>query len=120
MIKFAVGGQMNKKEIKQYLEHNGGGDVECAIFTDADAALKVKSGEYDYYVGACQSGAGGALAMAYGILGRPKCATLGMAGIAPKPEKVHDAFQRGCVAFGFTNDQVEAACSLVLKEALRR
>jgi hypothetical protein len=24
MIKFAVGGQMNKKEIKQYLEQNGG------------------------------------------------------------------------------------------------
>lgn len=25
MIKFAVGGQMNKKEIKQYLEQNGEG-----------------------------------------------------------------------------------------------
>ncbi|WP_455136901.1 DUF2620 domain-containing protein [Thermophilibacter sp.] len=115
-MKIAVGGQMNKKEIKDYIDsHSDGGRVTCEIFTDTEAAMKVKSGEYDYYVGACQSGAGGALAMAYGVLGRDKCATIGMCGIAPKESKVIDAVQRGCKAFGFTNEQVEPAMSLLLK-----
>lgn len=115
-MKIAIGGQMNKKEIKAYIDsHSKDGEVAGEIFTDTEAAMKVKSGEFDYYVGACQSGAGGALAMAYGVLGRDKCATIGMCGIAPKEEKVIDAVRRGCKAFGFTNEQVEPAMSLLLK-----
>ena len=115
-MRIAIGGQMNKREIKSYIdEHSDGGRITCEIFTDTEAAIKVKSGEYDYYVGACQSGAGGALAMAYGVLGRDKCATVGMCGIAPKESAVVNAVNRGCKAFGFTNDQVDSAMSLLLK-----
>ena len=57
-----------------------------------DAAMRVKMGECDYYVGACQSGAGGALAMAYAILGSNACITIGTIGIAPKEEKVVEGF----------------------------
>lgn len=120
MIKIAIGGQLNKNEIRDYVEKNGQGKVECQVFTDMDAASKVKSGEYDYYVGACQSGAGGALGMAYALLGRDKCITIGMAGLAPKEEKVIKGFESGCLAFGFTNDQVELGMKYILKHLLNK
>lgn len=115
MYKIAIGGQLNKNEIQEYIKKHGEGKVECAIFTDMDAAMKVKHGDYDYYVGACQSGAGGALGMAYAIIGRDKCITIGMAGMAPKKAKVEDGFKRKCLAFGFTNDQVEPAMQYILE-----
>ncbi len=114
-MKIAIGGQLNKNEIRAYIENNAPEGVTCEVYTDMDAAMRVKMGECDYYVGACQSGAGGALAMAYAILGQDACITIGTIGIAPKEEKVAEGFERGCKAFGFTNEQVEPAMSLFLK-----
>lgn len=115
MIKFAIGGQLNKMEIKELVEREGGEEFSAVIFSDTEAALKVKTGEFDYYLGACQSGAGGALGMAYGILGRDKCATIAMAGRAPKEPQVSDSITRGAKAFGFTADQASASVSLLVK-----
>ncbi|MFR3451611.1 MAG: DUF2620 family protein [Collinsella sp.] len=47
--------------------------------------------------------------------GQDKCITIGMAGLAPEEEKVIEGFERGCKAFGFTNDQVESAMELFLR-----
>ncbi|PLR94447.1 DUF2620 domain-containing protein [Bacillus sp. T33-2] len=115
MTKFAIGGQLSKTEIKELVEREGAPDMTADIFTDMEAALKVKTGEYDYYLGACQSGAGGALGMAYGLLGRDKCATIAMAGRAPKEQQVLDAINKGSKAFGFTADQAGAAVPMLLK-----
>ena len=115
MIKIAIGGQLSKSEIKEAIEKSGREDVTAEIFTDMNAAKKVKSGEFDYYIGACQSGAGGALGMAYGILGRDKCVTIGMAGRPPKENKVQEAIDKGAKAFGFTSDQVDPAVPLLMK-----
>ncbi|PLR80612.1 DUF2620 domain-containing protein [Bacillus sp. V33-4] len=115
MTKFAIGGQLNKAEIKEIIEREGGPNMSADIFSDTEAALKVKTGEYDYYVGACQSGAGGALGMAYGLLGMNKCATIAMAGRAPKEERVKEVIGKGAKAFGFTGDQVEASVSMIVK-----
>lgn len=114
MVKIAIGGQLNKNQIKEEILKNSI-DVEVGIFTDIDAATKVKNGEYDYYVGACQSGAGGALGMAYALIGRDKCATIAMAGISPKFDKVTAAVEKGAKAFGFTNDQVDNAIPMLMK-----
>lgn len=115
MIRFAIGGQLNKNEIKELLEKLGKGKIQAEIFTDMDAANKVKIGEFDYYVGACQSGAGGALGMAYAIIGRDKCTTIAMAGRAPKKEKVQEALEKGAKAFGFTNDQIDNTVKVLLE-----
>ncbi|MFV0381195.1 MAG: DUF2620 domain-containing protein [Breznakia sp.] len=110
-MKFAIGGQLNKTEIKELITKRG---YEADIFTDTDASMKVKNKEYDYYVGACQSGAGGALAMAYAVLGREHCGTIAMAGIKPSNEKVERFLDKGVVAFGFTNDQADNAVTVLL------
>ena len=119
MIKIAIGGQLNKNEILDFINKHGEGKINGDIFTDMEAANKVKSGEYQYYVGACQSGAGGALGMAYAILGRNRCITIGMAGLVPKREKVIRGFETNCLAFGFTNDQVEPAMTYLLEYLLK-
>ncbi|EBD0364578.1 TPA: DUF2620 family protein [Salmonella enterica subsp. enterica serovar Muenchen] len=109
VIKIAVGGQLVKKEIKELLERLGNQSIQADIFTDMDASAKVKSGEYDFYMGACQSGAGGALAMAYAIIGRDKCSTIANAVKKPTAESVSKDINNGVKAFGFTNDRYELA-----------
>lgn len=109
MYKIAIGGQLNKNEIKEYLEKFGNGAFSADIFTDMDAAMKVKNGSYHYYLGACQSGAGGALAMAYALIGRDRCATIANAITQPSEEKIAQLLTGGTKAFGFTNDRAENA-----------
>ncbi|MGL5955670.1 MAG: DUF2620 domain-containing protein [Brevinema sp.] len=117
-MKIAIGGQLSKSEIQDLIQKYSGGQIETRIFSDNDAAMQVKNGTYDYYVGACQSGAGGALAMAYAILGQDKCATIAMAGLAPNNEKVRQYLENGIKAFGFTNDQVDNSIELLINNLL--
>jgi hypothetical protein len=120
MIKFAIGGQLYKAQIKESIEKYGGENVSADIFTDMDAAMKVKTGSYDYYVGACQSGAGGALGMAYALLGRNKCFTIAMASKSPKEEQVVKAINDGGKAFGFTSDQADESMSILVRLLLQK
>ena len=76
-MKIVVGGQIDKENvaeiIKKYIP-----EAEIIIKSDIDAAMDVKMGNVDYYFGACNTGGGGALAMAIAIAGADKCATLAM------------------------------------------
>lgn len=120
MIKIAIGGQLNKHEIQECLEKFGEGQFNCEIFTDMDAAMKVKNGSFDYYLGACQSGAGGALAMAYALIGRDKCATIANAITQPSQEKVEQLLAEGKKAFGFTNDRAESSVKAFIGALLKK
>lgn len=120
MYKIAIGGQFNKNEIKTCLETSGQGQFSADIFTDMDAAMKVKNGSYDYYLGACQSGAGGALAMAYALIGRDKCATIANAIMQPDEAKVQQLLANGVKAFGFTNDRAENAVKAFIAAVLKQ
>ncbi|HDL8053929.1 TPA: DUF2620 family protein [Yersinia enterocolitica] len=120
MFKIAIGGQLNKNEIQNCLIKYGAGKITSDIFTDMDAAMKVKNGSFDYYVGACQSVAGGALAMAYTLIGRDKCATIANALTQPSEANISQWIDQRKKAFGFTNDRVEnsvkALCAVLLAE----
>ncbi|HHR1318587.1 TPA: DUF2620 family protein [Yersinia enterocolitica] len=117
MFKIAIGGQLNKNEIQDCLIKYGAGKITSDIFTDMDAAMKVKNGSFDYYVGACQSGA---LAMAYALIGRDKCATIANALTQPSEANISQLIDQGKKAFGFTNDRIEnsvkALCAVLLAE----
>lgn len=115
MIKIAIGGQLNKGEIQDLIKTYSKGVIVADIFSDMDAAIKVKSGEYHHYVGACQSGAGGALGMAYAILTKEKCETIAMPGFSPKKDKVQEAMDKGVIAWGFTNDQVDHSLKILIE-----
>ena len=75
-MKIVIGGQMGKEEIKDLIVTTMGTECEVAIRDDVAAAMDVKSGNADLYLGACMTGGGGALAMAIAILGYGACMTV--------------------------------------------
>lgn len=107
-MKIVVGGQIDKDDIAAIVKANIP-DAEVAIKGDLEATMAMKKGEYDYYVGACNTGGGGALAMALALLGKSKCATISMPGKVSSKEEIENEVRNGKVAFGFTaqhKDQV--------------
>ena len=107
-MKIVVGGQIDKENvaeiIKKYIPEG-----EITIKNDID----VKLGNVDYYFGACNTGGGGALAMAIAIAGADKCATLAMPGNILEEEKIRDEVKAGKVAFGFTPQSAEQVIKIV-------
>lgn len=118
MVKFVVGGQIGKNSIAELIKELGGDKVSVKIKPDIQAANDVKTGKADYYLGACETGGGGALSMAIALLTRDKCATISMPGKPPKEEEVKAAIEEGKVAFGFTGSHIETAVSMLMKNIL--
>lgn len=102
MIKIVVGGQMNKKEIEKIIKDLGGDKIEITVKNDLNAAMDVKNGKVDYYVGACETGGGGSLAMAIAMLGKDKTASLSSPSAIMKLEEIENEVKDGKIAFGFT------------------
>ncbi len=119
MIKIVVGGQVEKKNIANLIKELGDGQVEVEVKSDIQAANAVKIGKADYYIGACETGGGGALSMAIALLTRDKCATISMPGRLPKEPEIIKAVEEGKVAFGFTGDHYETVLPILMKEILK-
>lgn len=120
MIKVVVGGQIDKKEIASDILALSNNQIEVDIKSDLDAAMSMKSGDYDYYIGACNTGGGGALAMAIAMLGVEKCSTVSMPGSIKSNEFILDEFEKGKVAFGFTAQHREKVLPILVDEIIRR
>lgn len=114
MIRIAVGGAIDRGSVVGAVKKVGGDGVEVKEMSDIEAAIAVKKGQADYYLGACATGGGGALAMAMVLLGAQKCATVSMPGRPPQEEAVIKAVGQGKVAFGFTNDHIDKAVPMIL------
>lgn len=113
-MKIVVGGQVEKKQIENLIKQIDP-SIETVVKSDLEAAMVMKTGQADYYFGACHTGGGGALAMAIALIGRDKCETVSMPGKKPNEEKVIEAVKSGKKAFGFTGDHAEAAVPMILK-----
>ncbi len=94
-MKIVVGGQIDKEEIARLVSLQMNGRAEIEIKGDLDAALGVKNGTYDYYVGACNTGGGGALAMAMAMLGSGLCSTISMPGNVKSGDFIREEVQKG-------------------------
>ena len=115
MKKIVIGGQIEKGAIEELLQKYGKGNYEITVKTDIDAAMALKNGTADYYFGACNTGGGGALAMAIALLGGDKTATLGMPGKTASEEEISQSIAAGKIAFGFTSQDMEFIISNVMK-----
>ncbi len=114
MKKIAIAG-LQREQIQQQIESTLPDTFECHILTDMDAAMKVKAGEMDYFIGCCNTGAGGALAMAIAIIGFGQCCTIAKPSIQAKKEEVQQFIDKGCVAFGLSLEHVEHAVPMLVK-----
>jgi Protein of unknown function DUF2620 len=117
LIRINVGG-LAAKEIGNLAAQVGGDQVDVRVGADITGAQEVAQGKADYYLGACATGGGGALAMAIAILGYSSCFTASTAGKPPKEEEIHKAVQGGKKAFGFTSDHMDRAVPMIVNAIL--
>ena len=114
-MKIVIGGQLDKKEIAKMTREFFNDEVEVDIKGDLDATLALQNGLYDYYIGACNTGGGGALAMAVSLLGLDKTATISMPGKVMSDEKIDEEVKKGKIAFGFTASDRDQVLPVLLK-----
>lgn len=120
ILKIVVGGQMDKQVIAKMITQYGNGKVEVSIKSDIEAAIAVQTNQAQYYFGACATGAGGALAMAIGLVGPQACVSVSIPGRIFKDEELRDAVRSGKRAFGFVNYDAEKVIPVLLDEILKK
>lgn len=120
MLRIVVGGQINKQEIHDFIKKSLGDNVELVIKNDLDAVNLLKAGTYEYYVGACNTGGGGALAMAMALLGPKLCKTISMPGKIFSDEEIIAAVNEGKKAFGFTAQHAENVLPVLLQALVEK
>lgn len=101
-----ISGGVGKAEVADALRPLLGPADELIVSTDMDAALKLKTGAADYYLGTCHTGAGASLGVLVGLLGGAKCHTFGRK--VPTAHEIDEALADGKVAFGFSIDQISS------------
>lgn len=120
MINIVVGGQMDKQQVSKLIEKYGEGKVNVSVKSDIEAALAIKSGQAQYYFGSCATGAGGALAMAIGIIGAQQCISVSIPGKVLSKDEIKQAVDNGKIAFGFVNSDAEKVIPILMKEILNK
>lgn len=113
-MKIVIGGQIEKKEIERMVKAFDD-SIETVVKSDMDGGMMIKQNQADYYLGACHTGGGGALAMTMAIAGRAVTETVSMPGKKPDEAKIIQAVKDGKKAFGFTADHAETAVPMILK-----
>lgn len=116
--KIVVGGQMDKQDIKLLIEKAGADKVEVEVKQDIEAAVLVKGGQYQYYIGACATGAGGALGIAIGIIGGQHCVSLSIPGRVYNQAEIRQQVQAGKIAFGMVNTDIEKIIPVLVNEII--
>ncbi|WP_429072797.1 DUF2620 domain-containing protein [Aeromonas veronii] len=107
---------LQREQIKAQIEQAAPGQFECHILNDMDAAMKVKSGNLDYYIGCCNTGAGAALSIAIAIIGYPRCCTIAKPAIQAKADELAKFVSEGRVAFGLSVEHVEHAIPILVTQ----
>lgn len=116
MVKIVVGGQMDKEAIAQMIRKIGGDKVTVTVKSDIEAAMAIKTNQADYYFGACNTGGGGALAMAIALLGVGLCSTVSMPGKMKSADEIIKDIESGKRAFGFTPQHAEQVIPVIMNK----
>ncbi|HOO73803.1 MAG TPA: DUF2620 domain-containing protein [Tepiditoga sp.] len=119
MLRIVVGGQIDKNMVASKIKEIGKDSVSVEIKSDIEAAMAIKAGTADYYFGACNTGGGGALAMAIALLGMGMCATVSMPGKIRSDEEITNVIKNGKKAFGFTPQHADQVIPVIMKEILK-
>ena len=118
MIRIGVAG-LKKDLIEKTIIENGNGNFEVLVTTDMDAAKKIKKGELDYYLGACNSGGGAAISILIGMIGYGKCSTVAKAGgNSPEKDQIKKLLDEGKIAFGMSVENIEKTVPVLLESIL--
>ncbi|WP_027631787.1 DUF2620 domain-containing protein [Clostridium hydrogeniformans] len=118
MVRIVIGGQIDKEKVADITRKIAGDRAVVTVKSDLEAAMDVKTGAADYYLGACNTGGGGALAMAIAMLTMSLCATVSMPGNIRSNEDIEKEIEAGKKAFGFTPQHAEQVIPVILNKIL--
>ncbi|MDZ5001267.1 DUF2620 family protein, partial [Clostridium perfringens] len=113
-----IGGQIDKQRVADITAKIAGDKASIEIKSDIEAAMAIKTGAADFYLGACNTGGGGALAMAIALLGMGQCATVSMPGNIKSEAEIKAEVEAGKKAYGFTAHHAEEVIPVILKYLL--
>lgn len=119
VLRIVVAG-LGKEQIVQAVARAGGDRVTVAAKTDIEAAMALKAGQADFYIGACNSGAGGALAICTALLGADKTVTLAAGGAGATVDAVKQAVAAGKTAFGLRNTDIDRLVPDLVQELIAK
>ncbi|MGP3977761.1 DUF2620 domain-containing protein [Streptomyces sp. 8N114] len=117
MTKILTGG-VGKTEVASAVQALGLDGVEVAVSSDMDAAMKLRSGQADYFFGTCHTGAGASLGVLVGLMGQPACHTFGRS--VPAEDQVAALLADGKKVFGFSMDQIDTIAPLLARAVAAR
>ncbi|MFE3143094.1 DUF2620 domain-containing protein [Streptomyces scopuliridis] len=112
MTKILTGG-VGKTEVAHTVSGLGLDGLEITVSNDMDAAMKLRAGQADYYLGTCHTGAGASLGILVGLLGRPLCHTFGRR--VPAEDEVAVLLADGKKVFGFAIDQIDVIAPIMAR-----
>lgn len=118
MKRIVIGGQIDKQRVADITAKIAGDKASIEIKSDIEAAMAIKTGTADFYLGACNTGGGGALAMAIALLGMRECATVSMPGNIKSEAEIKAEVEAGKRAYGFTAQHAEEVIPVILKYIL--
>lgn len=116
MTKILTGG-VGKVEAANAIKQLGLDGLEVAVSSDMEAAMQLRSGQADYYLGTCHTGAGASLGVLVGLMGG---ATHTFGRSLPTEEQVNALFDEGKKVFGISMDQIDQAAPLIARAAVAR
>ena len=119
MVRIVIGGQLKKQAIEKLVKEIGGNNVEVLVKGDLDAVMAVKNNKADYYIGASETGSGGALAMGIALLGKDKCVTLASPSTIKNKEEIEKEVESGKIAFGFTASTSQNILNILIPYLLK-
>ncbi|CDG88225.1 DUF2620 domain-containing protein [Xenorhabdus bovienii] len=120
-MKFVVGGQIEKERIAEGIRQLAGDKATAiTIMNDIEAAMAIKNGDADYYLGACNTGGGGALAIAIALIGLNQCVTISMPGKILSDDEIIAHVKAGKKAFGFTGQDIDVVLPVIINTIVSR
>ncbi|WP_052864938.1 DUF2620 family protein [Streptomyces niger] len=112
MTKILTGG-VGKAQVAETVQKLALDGVDVVVSSDMDAAMKLRAGQADYYLGTCHTGAGASLGVLLGLLGSGACHTFGRS--VPTEDEVTALIGDGKKVFGFGMDQIDAAAPVIAR-----
>ncbi|WP_030267134.1 DUF2620 domain-containing protein [Streptomyces violens] len=112
MTKILTGG-VGKLEVAETVKKLSLDGVDVAVSSDMDAAMKLRAGQADYYLGTCHTGAGASLGVLLGLMGSAACHTFGRS--VPTEDEVSALIGDGKKVFGFGMDKIDAVAPVIAR-----
>lgn len=109
-----------KGAIVQSAKESSDGQLEISSMSDMQAAIAVRDGKADYFIGSCSTGQGGALSMARAILGDDACVLLTDGGRMLNAAMIRKLASGNYRAFGISADHASEVIPILVRGLLEK